>query len=108
MGKAREGTAKIRPQQDKRMGTNEYRRDAIENCLIRLSPFACLSAKLTPRTQRLEGAQRGGAARLHAEFRENLQQMFFDRGFTDAENRGNVRVGLALSHPEQDLRDARR
>lgn len=52
------------------------------------------------RVKRLQGADRGGAARFNAQFFEHLLDMLFHGGLRDAEDRRDVRVRLALGEPE--------
>ena len=57
--------------------------------------------------QHFQCANGGGTAGLDAEFFEYFLHMLFHGGLGDAENRGYVRVRLALGQPEQRLGCAR-
>src|SRR6185437_4230349 len=57
--------------------------------------------------QHFQRRHRRGAAGFDSEFFEDFLHIFFDGGFRDAENRGDVGIGLALRHPEQCLGGAR-
>src|SRR5436190_10043512 len=59
--------------------------------------FAPLRQRFHSRTAKhLQCPNRGSAAGFGAEFLEHLLDVLFHRGFGNAENGGDVRVGLAL------------
>src|ERR1700754_3394722 len=58
------------------------------------------------RTQHFQGSEGGCGSGLDPELIENVEDMFFHRGFAVGENHGNLAIGLTLSEPEQRFGDA--
>ena len=62
--------------------------------------FSSTDDPLKLRIERLQCANGRCAARLNTERFKHRLNVLLDRGFRDAENRRDVRVRLALGHPE--------
>ena len=58
--------------------------------------------------EHLDREKTGGVPRFHAEFHEDSLEVRSDRVRSDAEDRGNFRIGLSLRDPNQHFGFARR